>query len=180
MVNKKSNARKTAKKPARKPAKKPRKAKAAAPPRRRIKRSAKSTQVTGPEIDKEFNDLLDKTPVERKIEGKMVADEEDHLGMLISTNYEEPSPFDPDEDIDEEPENRTKMYEVPPKPRSPERGNSATNEPVGEESQDEQTKLANRAYECFFNWEDYRQLCVWLFYLHFIIIYILRGPKTSN
>lgn len=149
MVNKKSNTRKTSKKPA----KKPRQAKAApAARKRRVRRSTKATQVTGPEIDKVYNDLLEKTVVERKIEGKMIADEEEHPRMLLSTNYEEQSPFDPDEDIDEEPENRTKMYEVPPKPRSPERGNSA-NEPVGEipDPQDEQTKLANQAYEYFFN-----------------------------
>lgn len=155
IMARKSTARKTTKKPARKLRKRK-----AAPKRRktRTRRKTKSTQVTGPEIDKVYNDLLEKTVLERKIEEKAAADEEEHPNLLISTNYEEHSPFDPDEDIDDEPGNRSKMYEIPPKARSPERGNSAANDPVQDNNnmsepqpQDEPTKSANREYEYYFN-----------------------------
>lgn len=157
MANKNRKPRKPAKKPTRnaQKVKKP----AATQPKKRIRRSVKSTQVTGVEIDDALEDLANRTPLERKIDQKLTADEESHKNLLISTNYEESSPFDPDEDIDCEPENRTKMYEVPPKRRSPEAGNSCVeDEPVDnvQPPQEEHTysrmeRAANREYDYYFN-----------------------------
>lgn len=153
MANKNRKPRNSPKK-----SRKPRKARKAAapPPKRRVRRLPKATQVTGDEIDIALEDLVNKTPLERKIEAKIAADEETHQNLLISTNYEESSPFDPDEDIDCEPENRNKMYEVPPKARSPEPGNSSTVEPIESpvpqlDVQDLMLTAANRAYEYYFN-----------------------------
>lgn len=54
----------------------------------------------------------------------MTSHEDAYPNILLTVNYEEGSPFDPDEDVDDEPENRKKMYEVPPKARTPEEGST--------------------------------------------------------
>lgn len=153
MANKNRKTRQTAKKPTRKSQRV--KKTAATQPKKRIRRSIKSTQVTGEEIDDALEDLANRTPLERKIDQKLTADEESHKNLLISTNYEESSPFDPDEDIDCEPENRKKMYEVPPKARSPDNGNPCVEDNV-QPQPEEQTysrmeRAANREYDYYFN-----------------------------
>lgn len=143
--------RKTNKKPTRKSQRKPRKAPVPPPAtaaKKRIRRSTKTTQVTGPEIDEALENLVNKTPLERKIDEKVTTDEQNHPKLLLSTNYPELGPFEPDEDIDDELENRRKMYEVPPKPRSPEGGNSSNND-AGEST--ESMTAADKAYEFYFN-----------------------------
>lgn len=155
MANKKRAVKKAPQKPTRKP-RKPAKRPAVAPKplrQRRIRRSSKTTQVTGREIDDTFDDILDKTPLERRIHEKAEEDEEDHPNLIVSTNYQEVSPFDPDVDIDEEPENRNKMYEVPAKPRSPDRPTAPMtplNEPL-EDAVDDRQLAAHLAYKTYFD-----------------------------
>lgn len=98
------------------------------------RRSTKTTQVTGEDIDKTYEDLVNLTPLERKVEEGTEQDMEDYSNTLINCHYVESSPFDPDVDVDREPENRKKMYEVPPKNRSPDGGGSSST------GQDEQQK----------------------------------------
>lgn len=119
-------------KPVRKSATKTRR-KRKAPPRKskikRIRRSNKSTQVTGADIDETFEDLLNKTPLERKIDEQAEQNEDSYSNTLLAVHYDEHDPLDPDDDyLDDEPENRRRMYEVPPKPRSPDKSSSAGQE----------------------------------------------------
>lgn len=140
----------------RKPAKKPAKTKNRTVTKRKLsttrrrRRSTKSTQVTGPEIDEALETQLEKTPLERKIGETINKEEQGSSKILVSTHYDEASPFDPDVDVDDEPENRKKMYDVPQKPRTPEKGgNSGQEEP---EDTSTAASAAIEAYETYFKW----------------------------
>lgn len=120
MRKKVSKTRKATRKPTRK-TKKTRRAPARKTAKiKRIRRSTKATQVTGAEIDAAYDNLLNRTPLERQIDAQAAENEDEYSNTLLAVHYEEHDPFDPDdEDLDEEPENRKRMYEVPPKARSP-------------------------------------------------------------
>lgn len=144
MANKNRKTRQPSRKSTRKPT-------AVVPKKRRPRRSTKATQVTGPEIDDAFEDLVNKTVLERNIKKTVTEDEEKPSSILIATHYEDSSPFDPDEDLDDEPNNRKKMYEVPPKVRSPEGGGASAEVMDANDSQSMPTTAANQAYEVYFN-----------------------------
>lgn len=142
-----------------------RKAKPISKAKRRIRRSTKSTQVTGLEIDQTFEDLCSKTPLEVKNEEQVEQLQDELPNLFLSASYEEGSPIDPDVDVDDEPENRTKMYSVPPKSRSEEPettknedhtatagpSSSALNQPNEPNDPPDVNVQASRAFDCYFS-----------------------------
>lgn len=126
MVNK---SRKTSVAATRKSSRKTRKRKPAPLGKRRIRRSTKSTQVTGLEIDQTYEDLISKTPLEVRNEEQVAQVQEEFPNLYLSASYEEVGPFDPDIDVDDEPENRAKMYSVPPRSRSEEPDTNKSEDP---------------------------------------------------